>query len=63
MQISLIDISKHWVNLLEQNRNLHRVYIMSKEEFIKNFNNASDEVKSLVLELLTDCQQHSESLE
>ena len=36
---------------------------MSKEEFIEYFNNASEEVKNLVLELLTDHQQLSESLE
>lgn len=36
---------------------------MSKEEFIEKFNNASEEVKNLVSELLTDHQQLSESLE
>ena len=36
---------------------------MSKEEFIKYFNNASEEVKNLVRDYLKENQQHSESLE
>ena len=39
------------------------VYIMDQAEFIKKFENASEEVKNLVRDYLKENQQHSESPE